>query len=367
MSKRANGEGSICKTKSGWRGQIMDGYKADGRRNIVCFSGKTRADVAGQIREYRNIMAANVRPHKDMKLADWADRWYEDHRTQVQPSTYSGYKYTLKIIKDRIGHLRLSSILPMDINRFEDSLVEEGYGQSSVLKCRAMLIQIFDSARANRLVVDNPARESKLLGAACFGAPRQVKDAFTDHEILFLSEELPNDMMGNSIMGLLYSGIRIQELLALAPEDIAPDGSSIKIDKAIKMVDGIPTIGPPKSKCSIRTVPIPVEGRKYFVYLRSNGGSEHIWSLPGRNEYYGVGTFRNRYYRVIGKLKGVRRLPPHCCRHTYVTRLQARGVPLDLITRLVGHRNLITTVGYTHTADATLVNAVSALDDHKSA
>ena len=34
--KRSNGEGSIRKTKSGsWRGEIMDGYTPDGKKNMI--------------------------------------------------------------------------------------------------------------------------------------------------------------------------------------------------------------------------------------------------------------------------------------------------------------------------------------------
>ena len=29
----------------------------------------------------------------------WADEWYEEYRLQVQPSTYSNYKYTLRILR----------------------------------------------------------------------------------------------------------------------------------------------------------------------------------------------------------------------------------------------------------------------------
>ena len=37
--KRTSGEGYVKKQKNGsWRGQIMDGYRDDGKRNIVNFS-----------------------------------------------------------------------------------------------------------------------------------------------------------------------------------------------------------------------------------------------------------------------------------------------------------------------------------------
>lgn len=43
--KRSSGEGHVKKLKNGsWRGQIMDGYRDDGKRNIVSFSGATKGE-----------------------------------------------------------------------------------------------------------------------------------------------------------------------------------------------------------------------------------------------------------------------------------------------------------------------------------
>jgi integrase len=156
---------------------------------------------------------------------------------------------------------------------------------------------------------------------------------------------------------MLYSGLRTQELLALTKDDIAFDGSVIRVNKAIKTVNGKPTLGTPKSKTSNRTIPIPADKRKYAVYLRENGGSEFIWSIHSKNPLYSVGSFRRRYYTAIKKI-AVRPLSPHCCRHTYVTRLQARGVPMEIIANLVGHSEVNTTNIYLHTSLETLQDAV---------
>ena len=282
----------------------------------------------------------------------------------MQASTYSGYQYTLKIIKERMGSQILCEVLPLYINRFFNSLVESGYSLSQIRKCRTMLIQIFDAAEANGLVAGNPARKAKIIRDrdGSLGKPRYQKDAFTDEEITLLEEDLSSDLIGHSIRLMLNSGLRVQELLALTSEDIAKDGSTVDVNKAVKMVNGKPTLGPPKSESSKRVIPIPEEARESAKYLREHGGKVLIWSLPGRNPYYSVGTFRRRYYTAIGQIDGVRKLSPHCCRHTYVTRLQAEGVSLELIARLAGHSSISTTNSYAHTSMETLENAVSVLN-----
>lgn len=363
--KRSHGEGSAWKLKNGtWRGQIMDGYTEEGRKNVISFSGDTKSEVLEKIRDYQNKKDAHIHVNKKLTLGDWADLWYRDYQSQVQASTYSGYRYTIKIIKERMGMQSICDVMPIHVNRFMDSLVESGYGLSQIRKCRAMLIQIFDSAEANGLVANNPARKAKIIRDkdGILDQSRYEKDAFTDEEVEQLQENLPLDLMGHSIRVMLDSGLRVQELLALAPESIAEDGSEIYVGQAIKMVDGRPVLGLPKSKRSNRKIPIPENARASAKYLREHGGKALIWSLPGRNPYYSVGAFRRRYYTAIERVAGVRKLSPHCCRHTYVTRLQARGVPLELIARLAGHSSISTTNDYAHTSLETLANAVTVLD-----
>ena len=79
-----------------------------------------------------------------------------------------------------------------------------------------------------------------------------------------------------------------------------------------------------------------------------------------------MGSFRRRYYYAIGQIEGVRKLSPHCCRHTYVTRLQAKGVPIEIIAQLAGHSEIQTTTTYTHTSLETLSGAVAVLDKNKN-
>ena len=247
----------------------------------------------------------------------------------------------------------------------QDGLIKDGYSLSQIRKCRAMLIQIFDAADNNNLVVQNPARKAKILRDKdnSLNRPRYEKDAFTSEELQNLQNSLEKNLVGASIRLMLNTGLRVQELLALAPDDIAEDGSTIQVSKAIKMVDGIPTLGPPKSKKSNRLIPVPEVVREYAIYLRTHGGKDLVWSQLGANPYYSVGSFRRRYYTALKNVGGVRKLSPHCCRHTYITRLQEQGVPIELIAQLAGHSEVSTTVGYTHTSAETLANAVAVLNN----
>lgn len=124
--KRSDGNGNVKKLPSGnWRGQIMDGYRDDGKKKVISFTCKTKGEVLDKIRAYWNEKE-NPKPVVEEKVeatfSQWADTWYEDYRTEVQPSTYANYQYTLARLKQQFGAKPLSEIKPLEINRFYDLL-----------------------------------------------------------------------------------------------------------------------------------------------------------------------------------------------------------------------------------------------------
>lgn len=362
--KRVNGEGSIKQLPSGqWYAQVMDGHKLDGSRNMVYFKGVSKRAVVDQIRGYWQRREQGAVPSYHIRFAQWADIWYQDYQHQVQPSTYAGYRYTLQMLKNYFGERMVQEIKPLEINRFYDYMNSAGYSRSYVTKCRSMLIQIFDAAETNEIINSNPARKTKIrrMLPIMEMIPEQSKDAFSEQERAFLARYLRDDLMGNSIQLMIGTGIRSQELLALSPEDIAPDGSYLNINKAIKMVQGVPMLGPPKSDRGRRIVPVPVAYRKHAIYLRYFGGKTFIWTSQRESGLFDTGVFRKQYYKALAEIPQVRRLSPHCCRHTYISMLEQKGVPMEQIARLAGHSRVSTTDGYLHVEWKNLASSVEVL------
>ena len=141
-----------------------------------------------------------------------------------------------------------------------------------------MLIQIFDAADANGLVLRNPARKAKVFKAKNLPKKIKKKDAFKPGEVELLMALLPDDLTGNSIRLLLGTGMRAQELLPLTKNDITADGSQITINKAVKTGDGKAVLGDPKSELGNRVIPVPARYRPYAVYLREHGAAAYLWS-----------------------------------------------------------------------------------------
>jgi integrase len=360
LAKRENGEGSLRRKDNGhWEIQIMDGFKSDGRRNIRSFSGKTQREAKSKRDEYLRKKAAGVLTGQDIRFDEWSALWFEQHKENVKPTTAEGYRYTLRILTDHFGRRKLSEIKAMDIEQFLRQLRKEGRSDSALAQCRGMLFQIFKRAVANDYLVKNPVEFAEKMRK---GPPKR-KEAFTADEVRYLMENLPENKIGWSIRLLLATGMRTQELLGLEPRHIARDGSTITIEQALVRIKGSVAIGTPKSYDSYRTVPVPPMVQYCARELRDTL-DKFVWNSPKKsNQPCNPSHFSAQFQKTLESMEGVRVLTPHCCRHTYVSQLQALGVSIETIQSIVGHADIDMTRHYLHVQENIRQEAVDRFSE----
>ena len=357
--KRSHGEGTLSRKANGhWEIQIMDGFKSDGRRNIRSFSGKTQKEAKEKRDEYLRKKAAGILTGHDMRFEEWADIWYENHKENVTATTQEGYKYTLRILKDHFGRRKLAGIKTMDVEQFLRKLRKDGRASSYIAQCRGMLHQIMNKAVANDFLVKNPVAFAEKMRKQ----PPKEKEAFTADEMRILFRELPDDRIGWSIRLLLATGMRTQELLGLEPRRIAQDGSSINIAQALVRVKGSVAIGTPKSFDSYRTIPIP-EMVRYCARNLRNTENKFIWEAGKPGMPCSPSHFRDQFKKALEKIEGVRVLTPHCCRHTFVSQMQALGVDIETIQNIVGHAEIDMTRHYLHVQEPKRLEAAQRFSE----
>ena len=356
--KRPNGEGNLRKRPNGlWECTVMDGFKPDGKRKYKSFYGHTQKEVKEKLKQYNEEKERSLLS-SDMSFSEWADKWYKSIEGTITQGTYDNYRYTLTILKAYFGDKPLEAIKAIHVEEMLKYMVKNGKSKSYITKLRGMLFQIMKKAEANDLIHKNPV--------ACADKQRapeseNTKDAFTADEISRLMLFLPDDRIGNSIRLMLGTGLRSQEVLALTPAHIAEDGSCVYVRQAVKMVKGTPTIGVPKTKKSYRDVPVPQKIRDAALMLR-NSSTGYIWhgdTIPVCNP----SVFRKQFKKALTEVGDVRLLSPHCCRHTYVSQMQAMGVPIETIQSLTGHADIDMTQHYLHVQREVRDNAASRLNE----
>lgn len=157
---------------------------------------------------------------------------------------------------------------------------------------------------------------------------------------------------------MALSGLRIGEVIALEPSDV---DTVIHVNKTYSAITG--EIGPAKTADSVRDVYIQKDLKP--VIDRANKEGPALFTRSGRRiDYYAF----NKYFRELTARTIGRPLTTHALRHTHTSLLAAAGVPLDVISRRLGHADSkITRDIYFHVTeqlkdkDAALLDAISLI------
>ena len=157
---------------------------------------------------------------------------------------------------------------------------------------------------------------------------------------------------------MLLSGLRCGEALALNDADVGKEYISVrKTLNANHLTIGLPKT--PKSNRDVAITPelaeVIAEIRKYNQWLKVSLGIRSdlfFFSEAERGQYIRYNGF-NKYLhekslKVIGKP-----ITTHWLRHTHASFLLAAGIPIDVISRRLGHESIeITQRVYLHIIDA---------------
>lgn len=281
---------------------------------------------------------------KNMTVDVWADEWLKTYTTHLKEGTKGQHRNTInKYIKPNFKGIRLK-----DLKQHQVQAVLNSIDKITVPKrFLATLNFILEKAVENDLVSKNVAKG--LI------APK-----FKTEENEPLLEEQINAIKANThemqklCVFLIYTGLRIGELINLTWNDIDLKKKTIKVQ------------GDVKTPHSNRTVPIfePV-----YNILKEMDKSR-IKNIDAAKDYiflnHGIQWTRNavnkqRYNYV--KLVGFD-FTFHQCRHTFATICYNAGIDAKQTQEWLGHSSVTTTLNiYTHLMKQNKLNAVDKLNE----
>ena len=186
--------------------------------------------------------------------------------------------------------------------------------------------------------------------------PAKTDDALTLTDARAILRAARGDRLEALVTMALSIGLRKGELLALRWESVDLDEARLSVVATIDRVTGGGlVIGTPKTARSRRTIPLPVvcvdalrDHRCHQLAERLAAGP--LWHDDGFVFATPIGTpldGRNvtRWFHDLCVRAGVERRRFHALRHSAATLMLAQGVPLEVISRTLGH------AGYAITAD----------------
>lgn len=365
MRKRSNGEGSLRQRGDGryeyrWtdqRGQRRSGY------------AKTRSEAAKALRDALDRVDNGEAPVESPEaFRAVAERWRQTAlvRQGIKANSLQTYSSALRLhAYPVIGDVRMRDLKPSQIAEVLARM--EGLGLSASYRhvVHKAIAGVCEMAIVDELMRQNPTRKVSAP------RPTQTTKVVPNREqVAEMVKEAPNERIRTFVVVLAYTGLRISEALSLRWRDWNGDTLRVMDTKG----------GKP------RAVPVaPALAEQLKKWRKEQAAerlaspwwdSDHDWLLSTAIGTKWDGSNARKQFRALvdgdpdNLEPGKRRPPvcagatPHSLRHATATILLEQGVPMKVVSELLGHSDLRTTSEvYSHVTARLLNEAAKALGD----
>ena len=255
-----------------------------------------------------------------------------------------------KHILPRFRQLCITEITPATVRAWQTEVLGKGYSQSYCYSLHRQLSAILNFACRYYGLPTNPAARAGSIGR------NEVHQAFwtlDDFHRFAMTLREPAQIMLFYL--LFWTGCRIGEVLALTWDDV--DADAIHISKTMSRLRGAPYIRAPKTRESVRTVPLPA----FISSMLTDYKQLTVYTGP---ELFQItSSAAARLLARHAKQAGLERIRIHDLRHSHASMLIQAGVPAIAIAERLGHKNAQTTLRvYAHLYESTKDEVVSVLE-----
>jgi len=365
MAKRSNGEGSSgWVTKNGkkyWGISISVGFDPlTGNLKRKYIYGKTQKEAKDKLKEYQDNFATNS---DNSTLGNFYYDWlWNIKRPALKDSTFEKWEGIYRnYIKPNKGlsNAKLADIDTLTLQKITTALLKK-HTLSQIKTMNSCLGNCFRYAKSINKVKYNPVEGIVYPKNHDILEDKENYISEDDQKHLLNALE-SNELQGIILMGLMC-GVRLGEAMALQTNDIDFNRMNIKINKSVKYVwtgernkenkkiyENKVTI--PKTKTSIREVPLPVMlkpiiktlikknmenklklGELYFdnnlIFCKDNGD-------------YIDNKKPNRHLKVALKKAEIKTdIHYHSLRHIFITNCLSKDINPRTVMDWVGHTDI---------------------------
>lgn len=294
-----------------------------------------------------------------LTLRTYAGKWLE-HRN-VSRRTRENYRYHLESnIYPTLGDSVLTAITTEDVRTWFAGLGTAHETRNA--RAYGVLTAVLNTAVDDGLIDRSPAR---IKGASTVKQTKRSVVLLEAGELAALADKMPAEL-ALAVLLTGWCGLRRGELFALTRADVAADGSTLRINKAVTRRERQDFCGPPKTRESNRTVTVPTHLRPAVVdHLRDHVGPAKnalLFPDPVTGSFYTEGRFRGPFFAARAAI-GHDELHFHDLRHFGgVMAAVAGGTTREVMDRL-GHTTSTAAMRYQHVA----AGRADALADRLSA
>ena len=356
--KLPNSYGSVSKMSNATRRRkpfivrITTGYEIDEesgksiQKNAVIGYTKTRQEGLQMLAKYHeqpfDLEKGNL------TFREIYESWSEDKYENAFQSTINGYRAAYNACSILYEH-KFRDLKTSDLQNVIDTC---GKHYPTLRKIKILFNQMYAYAMKSDLCGKDYSKYVDIAKHSDKNPDKYDRKPFTKEQIDILWS-LQEDKYYQIILILIYTGLRIEELLSLKKENVHLDEHYLDVKKS-------------KTKSGIRKVPI---SDYIFPLVKNWYESSHCTHLLHTEEQkpFKYRNYYDSYFVPLMEQLGFDQTP-HCCRYTCISLLAEEKVSPTFIKLIVGHKGAmnLTEKVYTHIDMKLLIDAVNNIYYPKS-
>ena len=312
---------------------------------LVAKMSETKAHKELELK-LRPFNEGRQRPQTMLTLEQFVrDQWEPAVKPFIRETTLAAYQLLLRShILPRFGKTRLTEFSRADAHTFLAGKLSSGLSRNHVHTIKTTLGKVFSTAVQLEFLDRNPVRELQL------GARKNAEEriVFTKAQSELLLSALPEPCRTYVQFDLL-TWLRPGEQFALRWKNADLEKGVIRVRETY--VRQYKKFNPPKTKPSIRDIPMSDAVAELLALCRQNARSGNLESLVFCNSVGAPvhwGKLNCEVLRPVCKQLGLPVITWHGFRHTGATLAADAGVPHRTIQALLGHGSSSTTDLYVH-------------------
>ena len=367
---------TITKRNGSYRITVSCGYDVSGNqiRQTMTWTpppNMTEKQIKKELSRQATLFEEGIKTGQFMsghiKFEAFAEEWFKQIELEgnLKPLTIDKYKKMKERTYKAIGHLKMTEINRVHIQRFINSLAEEGAnkltnGGLSTKTQKGYLgfvSDVFNYAISCNIVSVNPCRNVNTIKTES-----RERIVFTLEESQTFLEKLEEAEPRYKAMFTLalYSGMRHGELLGLKWTDIDFNNCIITINRiAIYTTEKGHFFGAPKTKSSQRSLKLPSAVIDMLAEYKREQARQRLalgdkWqnnNLVFPNDYGGImhQTIPRRWLQAFCRDNNLPIVTVHGLRHANASLLISSGADVKTVSSTLGHSQTSTTLDiYAH-------------------
>lgn len=339
------------------------------------FYGSSKSEVKRKAEAYLTDIENGYFIPERIKLADYMEYWLKNFKwNYIEPSSYTRlYRSYETNVKDGIGQCYIGDVtremVQELINEHANPMTPgiRAFSISGLKKLLQLLDACYRKAIEQKIVCENPCKGVRMPSESYIVVETREQFSLNDKEILSFKEAaLARYKHGEYksrdaivLLIMLNLGLRVGEALALEWDDFDMEEKKVVINKTIQsnvmfVKDDSSSYGArlkksPKTSAGIRVLMLNEMVIGYLnelkAYDKRRGIKSSFFCSTGTGTRNTARNMQRSLDRLTSQTCIKRHVTLHTLRHTFGSTMLRRGVPIEVVSKVMGHANV--TVTYT--------------------